>query len=264
MDFWSIDKENTIGLFGENNHALADLLLRQQAGTSNCAGQTFNTAIGRDEVDVDDEAAFLAAGICPAGQIDFVEDIYTNLADRVVEGHDIGVYYDTETDFGNFNVKILATYYDKYQQDGGSGVAKLVDDAIKSGELPATVSLRGYGDLLNREGNMDEKINASVRWSKGDWGAFVSMLRIGKFYDADTAIEVNGETVNWWLPAMTTYNASVDYGFDAFGGSNRLRLGVNNLTDERAPLCDCRFGYWSDAHRDTGRFWYLDYRMRFR
>jgi outer membrane receptor protein involved in Fe transport len=62
---------------------------------------------------------------------------------------------------------------------------------------------------------------------------------------------------------MTTYNASVDYGFDAFGSRTRIRLGVNNLTDERAPLCDCRFGYWSDAHRDTGRYVYLDARMRF-
>ncbi len=62
---------------------------------------------------------------------------------------------------------------------------------------------------------------------------------------------------------MTTYNASIDYDFRAFGADNRLRFGINNLTDERAPICDCRFGYWSDAHRDTGSYWYLDWRLRF-
>jgi len=261
VDFWSIDKENSIGLFGENNHAIYDLLLRQQAGTSNC-DLTFNPAVGRDEVDEDDIPDYLAAGVCPAGQIDYVEDIYTNLSDRTVEGHDIGVYYDKETGIGDFTFKLVGTFYDEYQQDA-TGIAKVVDDAIKGGDLPASLALRGYGDLLLREGNAEEKYNASLRWSKGDWGAFVSMLRLGKFYDADTAIEVDGQTLNWWLPAMTTYNASVDYDIDAFGASTRVRLGANNLTDERAPLCDCRFGYWSDAHRDTGRYWYLDLSMRF-
>ena len=87
------------------------------------------------------------------------------------------------------------------------------------------------------------------------------MLYKGKFYDADSSITVNDQTLNWWLPSMTTYNASFDYGFDAFGTDTRVRLGVNNLTNERAPLCDCRFGYWSDAHSDLGRYWYLDVRV---
>ena len=88
------------------------------------------------------------------------------------------------------------------------------------------------------------------------------MLRVGKFYDADRAIEVDGETINWWMPSMTTYNASFSYGFDAFNNDMRLRLGVNNLTDERAPICDCRFGYWSDVHNDYGRSWYVDLMFR--
>jgi outer membrane receptor protein involved in Fe transport len=89
------------------------------------------------------------------------------------------------------------------------------------------------------------------------------MLRLGRFYDADRSIDVDGQTVNWWLSSMTTYNANIDYGFDAFGANTRVRVGVNNLTDERAPVCDCRFGYWSDAHRDLGRYYYFDVRMSF-
>ena len=262
VDFWSIEKENSIGLFGENNQSVYDLLLRLRAGTSDCT-QEFNPAVGRDDIDSADEAFYLAAGVCPAGDIDFVADTYTNLDTRTIEGHDIGVYYDVETAAGDFNFKFVGTYYDKYDQEGSSGVALEVQNALNSGELGDWISLRGYGDLLLREGNMEEKLNASVRWSKGDWGAYVSMLRLGKFYDADRSIDVNGETVNWWLPAMTTYNASVDYDLEAFGSNTRIRLGANNLTDERAPICDCRFGFWSDAHRDFGRYLYLDLKMRF-
>ncbi len=262
FDYWTIEKEDSIGLFGANNHSVYDLLLRLRAGTSDCT-QTFNPALGRDDIDTDDIPFYLAAGVCPGGDVDFVNDTYTNLDTRTIEGYDVGVYYGTETSIGNFDVKFVGTFYDTYTQLGSSGIAQETQAALDSGELPDTIALRGYGDLLLREGNMEEKMNASVRWSKGDWGAYVSMLRLGKFYDADTAITVNGETVNWWLPAMTTYNASVDYDLEAFGTNTRVRLGVNNLTDERAPLCDCRFGYWSDAHRDTGRYVYIDAKMRF-
>ena len=258
VDYWSIEKEDSIGLFGENNHSIYDLLLRLRAGTANCAAATFNPAVLRDDPDNDDIQSYLDADICPAGDIDVVADDYLNLDTRTIEGHDIGVYYDTETGIGDFNFKFVGTFYDKYEQRGGTGIAVEVQEALDSGELPGWISLRGYGDLLQREGNMKEKYHASVRWSKGDWAAYVSALRVGSFYDADTALESFGATQYWWLPSMTTYNASVDFGFDAFGADTRVRLGVNNLTDERAPLCDCRFGYWSDAHRDLGRYWYLD------
>jgi outer membrane receptor protein involved in Fe transport len=260
LDFWSIEKEDSIGLFGENNHSVYDLLLRLDAGLGNC-DQTFNPAVGRDDPDDGDIAAFEAAGICPAGEIDFVEDQYTNLDTRTIEGYDVGVYYDAETGFGDFNFKFVGTFYDKYEQLGSSGIAAITQEAIDSDPRLDFIELRGYGDLLQREGNMKEKYHASVRWSKSDWGAYVSMLHVGKFYDADSSITVDDETINWWLPSMTTYNGSIDYNFDAFGTDTRVRLGVNNLTDERAPLCDCRFGYWSDAHRDLGRYWYLDLRF---
>jgi outer membrane receptor protein involved in Fe transport len=263
LDYWTIEKEDSIGLFGANNHAVYDLLLRLRAGNADCDNQTFNSALVRDEVDSDDIPDYLAAGVCPGGQIDIASDSYTNLDTRTIEGVDIGIYYDTATSIGDFGFKLIGTYYDKYTQLGTSGIAKETQDALDSGELPGWIALRGYGDLLLREGNMDQKVNASVRWSKGDWGAYVSMLRLGRFYDADTAIDVNGSTLNWWLSSMTTYNVSADYDFEAWGLESRLRLGINNVADERAPLCDCRFGYWSDAHRDLGRQYYVDLKMNF-
>jgi outer membrane receptor protein involved in Fe transport len=65
------------------------------------------------------------------------------------------------------------------------------------------------------------------------------------------------------IPAMLTYNATIDYRRDLFNTPTRFRFGVRNLFDERAPLADRFFGYFADAHRDLGRSFYIDLRMKF-
>ena len=62
---------------------------------------------------------------------------------------------------------------------------------------------------------------------------------------------------------MTTYNATFDYRFDMNNVDTRLRLGIRNLTNERAPLADNYFGFFADAHRDYGRSYYLDFQSKF-
>jgi iron complex outermembrane receptor protein len=56
---------------------------------------------------------------------------------------------------------------------------------------------------------------------------------------------------------------NVAYKFSMFDGiESRARLGINNLTDERAPLADDSFGYFADQHRDLGRYYYLDFQFK--
>jgi len=264
LDFWSIEKEDSIGLFGEENHTILDLLYRLQAGTGSCPVQAypnntmFNTAVGRDDADVDEVQLYLDSGVCPVGELDYVEDLYANLDTRTIEGHDIGVYYDKDTRFGQFRFKYVGSFYDKYEQEAG-GNAAILGDAVNSGELPSWIPVGGFADLLLSEGNVDEKHNASLRWSKDAWGAGVTVLSLGEFYDPD---QTQDET-RFIVDSMTTYNTYFDYSFDAFDVDSRIRLGINNFTDERAPLADETFNYWSDAHRDLGRYYYFDVRLDF-
>ena len=71
----------------------------------------------------------------------------------------------------------------------------------------------------------------------------------------------NGDTFP--IPAMTRYNANVTYNFDVSDVRSRLRLGVNNFTDERAPIYDGSFGFAQDAHTDYGIYYYVDLRLQF-
>ena len=260
VDFWTIEKTDTIGLIGETNHSLIDLLARIADGDGNCDNYVGNPAMQYATVDPEDVEYYEFAGICPAGRWQAVDDRYANLDTRIVEGHDIGIFYSTETSFGTWDLAIRGTFYDKYEQVPGPQTQELID-AAESGVFPEGFpSPRGFGDLIRLDGNQEEKYNASLAWRKGDFGARVSGYYLSDFVQSSLGVREGQE---WVIPSMTTYNASFDYRFDAFDTDTRLRLGVNNFTDERAPLADRYFGYFADAHRDLGRYWYLDARVNF-
>jgi outer membrane receptor protein involved in Fe transport len=259
LDYWSIEKENTIGLFGEENHTVLDLFLRLQAGTANCAGATFNPAVSRQEAGAGESAIYLAAGICPAGDIEFIDDQYLNLDTRELAGYDIGIYYDLDTDIGDFKFSYNGSFIDKFEQAAGGDSSRLVE-AQEAGLVPANFPVAGFADLIGQNGNQEERPSMRVSWRKEAFGASLSGNKIGSFYDADLTLD---DGTRYILPSMTTYNATFDYRVEISDVNTRFRLGIRNLTDERAPLADGSFGYFVDAHSDLGRSYYLDVQARF-
>ncbi|HAT58711.1 MAG TPA: TonB-dependent receptor, partial [Gammaproteobacteria bacterium] len=256
-DKWSIEKSDTIGLFGEENHIALDLLRRLSAGTSNCAAVATNPAVVRDtDIPTDSLPLFAAAGLCPFGEVARVDDDYTNLDKRTVEGTDIGIYYDVETELGDFGFRYVGTFMDKFEQEAGGQAAELVA-AQAAGALPASVPVVGFASLIGQNGNPERKDTVRASWSKGDWAVRMTGLRYGDFVQ----LLSNGQVFP--IPEMTTFNLSVDYNFSMIGDiDSRIRLGMNNVQDERAPLADDSFGYFADQHRDLGRYYYVDLRFR--
>ncbi|WP_371195302.1 TonB-dependent receptor domain-containing protein [Glaciecola sp. SC05] len=259
LDYWSIEKENTIGLFGEENHTLLDLLLRLENGGTNCGSATFNPAVTRQSADAGESAIYTAAGICPAGDIQFIDDQYANLDTRTLAGFDLGIYYNLDTDLGRFRFSYNGSFLEEFEQEAGGDSARIVA-AQESGAIPASFPVDGFADLIGRDGNQEQRHSARVSWRKSGFGASLSGNRIGSFYQSSLTLD---DGTQYIIPAMTTYNATFDYNFDISEVDTRVRLGVRNLTDERAPLADRFFGFFSDAHRDYGRSYYLDVRARF-
>lgn len=258
-DSWTIEKQNTIGLFGEENHSLLDLVRRLENGGSNCDSASFNNALTRGDADPGKAGFYEAAGICPAGTISQITDQYANLDTRTLAGLDIGVYYTLESEYGRFNFKYTGSFLRKFEQTAGGDAAVLVD-AAETGLLPASYPVAGFADLLGRDGNQKERHSARVAWRKGDYAASFSGNRIGSFYQSSLTL---GDGTRYVIPAMTTYNATFDYNVEVNEVDTRFRLGVVNVFDERAPLADSYFGYFSDAHRDYGRMFYIDVSARF-
>ena len=261
FDAWEIEKENTIGLFGRNNNGVMDLLLRLQAGNSNCDSVTGNSAVSRDDLsDLDEEELgyFANAGLCPVGRSLVVKDEYLNMATRTIEGRDAVVYYDFETSLGDFALTYADTRTTTFEQTP-TGSFNTLQAAIDDGTLPSYTVLDGFGDLLGRDGNYERKTSFRMNYSRGDFGATVSALKIGSFYQAKISNSSDGS--KWIIPSMTTVNASVYYKLKLMEKNARVKLGIKNVGDKRAPLADGYNGFFSDVHSDLGRNYYLDFRV---
>jgi outer membrane receptor protein involved in Fe transport len=259
FDYWSIEKENTIGLFGEENHTLLDLFLRLENGNSNCDSSQFNSAVTRTDASSDEAAIYTAAGICPAGDIRFIDDQYANLDNRNLAGYDIGAYYDIDTTVGKFKLSYNGSFIEEFEQEAGGNAAILVQ-AQENGLIPASYPVAGFADLIGQDGNQEQRHSARVSWRKDAFGASLSGNRIGSFYQSSLTLE---DGTRYIIPSMTTFNATLDYRFDVNDVDTRVRFGIRNLSNERAPLADRYFGFFSDAHRDFGRSYYLDVRAKF-
>ena len=259
-DYWSIVKEDTIGLFGEENHTVLDLIYRLQHGASDCASLVANDAVVRNSISNADEiAVYEAAGICPAGQATRVNDRYANLDTRTLQGFDVGIYYEADTDFGDFSIRYLASFLQNFEQEAGGNAATLIA-AKESGLIPGDIPVVGFDDLVQRDGNQKFKGTLLATWRKDPWGGALSQTTIGKVYQDSLTLS---DGTLYWLDPMSTWNVRLDYRFDMNDTPTRLRFGIRNLLNERAPLADRYFGFMADVHRDYGRYYYTDIRFTF-
>jgi len=259
VDAWTIEKDKTIGLFGRENQTVNDMLLRFANGLNNCDTFAGDPLVVREAPDDGDAAGFLAAGVCPFGDIKYVKNNYTNMALRTVEGMDVGIYYTLDTNYGEFDFRYIGTFLDKFEQKA-SGEFAALQAKKDSGEIPDSIPIKGFGDLLEKDGIYDNKHTMRLSWDKGPWGASLTALKKGSFVQTSLGIK---EGIPYIVDAMTTMDATVSYNFDLNGHNARLRFAVKNLEDERAPTADRYYGFYADAHSDYGRNYYMDLRVSF-
>ena len=271
-DMWSIEKEDTIGLFGRENHTVYDLALRILAGNSNCSAFVGNPALtGLDEYDGSDELeltdgsevalddVFAAAGLCPRGQVNQVTDEYLNMATRTIEGMDVAVVYTFDTKIGDFTFKYNGSFTDKFDQEATSQFAAM-QALADNGTIPENIPLQGFGDLLGKDGSLEEKHSYKLYFNAGEWGASLSGLTKGDFVQSKFGT-ING--VGYTIPEMTTMDLAFWGKFDLDGKEARVKYTIKNFEDERAPLADGYQGYFSDIHQDLGMIHQLELRIRF-
>ena len=262
LDWWSIEKEDTIGLLGEENHTVLDLLMRLQHGGGNCDSLNANSAVVRQAastLEADEAAVYQAAGICPAGAIRYIDDNYVNLDTRRLKGWDASLRYSMETRLGDFSLTYLASFLTKFDQVAGGRAGELVA-AKEAGQLPASTPVAGFADILQEDGNQKVRQTLFLTWQRNAFRASLSGRYLGDFYQESLTLD---DGTLYWIPSVTTWNSTFDYNWEAMDQDWRLRFGVRNLFDKRAPLADRYFGFFADAHQgiEYGRNYYLQLRV---
>lgn len=261
-DWWQVEQENVIGIFGDDNHILLDYVLRQRCGLDVSAPGCTNPAVIRNNPDADDTAAFAGTGLAAVGDIVMVNDNYLNLDQRTVEGVDLGLYYELDdTPLGDFSFRINAAYLDTFFQDV-SPAGLIINGASAGGEIPSQLSVAGQGALVRDFGRPEWRYTSTLTWRKDEWGAGWFTSYVGNVFD-DFIIN-SGTNEPWIIDSYQTHNLYVQYelGYDS-ESPTRLRLGVRNITDEVPPLADTNFGFMGDLHNPQGRFVYANVRKTF-
>ncbi|WP_300379119.1 TonB-dependent receptor [Henriciella sp.] len=254
LDYWSIEQEDVVGIFGDENHLILDYLLRTRGSS--------NPAVVRADPTAEDIAAYEGTGLDPAGEVLFVEDNYLNLLPRDVEGLDLGVYYDLETRaWGDFGLKVNVAQLRKFYQDIAPREAAILD-AQESGEISDVVALEGAGDLIRQDGRPEWRWSASATWRMDAWGAGWYTSYVDDVFDTSATNDDTGDF--WVVDSAIRHNAYVQY---TFGHDTdkplQLRVGARNVFDEEPPLADESFGYLGGLHSSRGRFLYVNARKSF-
>ncbi|MEO1038738.1 MAG: TonB-dependent receptor [Pseudomonadota bacterium] len=251
VDRWEIERQGVVGVFGARNQISLDYLLRLQG--------SFNPNVVRADPNDDDIAFFTAAGLDPAGEILFIRDTYDNNENIDVQGIDYAIYYQIDdTRFGDFDLKLNASYLDTYFIALSPG-AEQIRDAVESGLISDEIDVAQEGSIILENGQPEWRIAGNFTWRHDNGlGAGVRVDYTSEFIDTGAGLDPNGDP--FFVDAWTKTNAYVQY--EAEGGV-RIRVGANNIFDEDPPFADETNGYDAAYHSIRGREVYVDVRKRF-
>ena len=254
VDYWSIEQEDVVGIFGDENHLILDYLLRTRGSS--------NDAVVRAAPTAEEIAAYAGTGLDPAGQVLYVEDNYTNLLPRKAEGVDFGIYYGIDdTRWGDFNVQVNIAQLITFEQDIAPIEAEILA-AQEAGEISEVATLSGVGDLIRQDGRPEWRWSSSVTWRNGAWGAGWSTRFVDEVFDTSATNDDTGEY--WTVDSQARHNIYGQYTFGWEGERPlRLRVGARNVFDVDPPLADESFGYLGSLHSSRGRFVYVSARQTF-
>jgi len=277
LDRWSIDKEKTIGIFGAENNAAYDLLLRLDGS---CDG---NPAVIRDVAPSQAvwDQYFPNTNLCPAGEILRIEDPFMNLDDRYISGTDISLFFDHETEWGDFafryQISILGDFY-----QAASGPAAEIVAADEEGLFAgSSVDVAGFDQLLGKNAVPKKKGFGTLSYKRGNLKAtWRTNFKTGfeeayNSKDAGTYARSGGSLCYqcsfdetkvdsmYWVGAMETHDLSLSYKTKVNANRLNTRFTIKNITDKRAPTADRTYGYWMGAHNDFGRYYNLDLTFKF-
>lgn len=234
-DWWEIETTDTVGVLSDENISRLDLILRGNNSSS--------PDIVRGIADVDN----------PLGEIIQINRQYENLNTRTITGYDVGIKYNVDSSFGNFNMALNGARTLKFVQDAGGDALTLVNAGADPSVLGTAV-----GDIVGTTSIPQWQATASLKWNSDDklWRAGLFVKYVGEVDNTSVSITVDEKTFFYEMKAQTRANVYVTRR-DFMGYENlSLSFGINNIFDQDPPLADTTFGYDGSLHSSRARYFY--------
>lgn len=262
-DYWRVKQDGIIGIFGNGNALLLDLVLRSQG--------SFNPNVIRDDPDAGQIDLYDGTGILAAGDVVQILNPYRNLDTRTSEGLDFSMLYNFDTSFGEFDLELNAARLLGFEQKAGPDAEPLFTDLnpflqsipeLSVGDI-AALQPTGFGELLEIDGRPKWRVTGSLTWEKGPVRFNIFGRYIDSFFDDSAQQDDTAElfpVADWF-----TVNTSISYTIenDTPLDGTRLRFGINNLFDKDPPIADESYGFYGSIHNARGRQFSVSLRKDF-
>lgn len=270
LDFWKIEQEGLVGVFGRDSALVEDIVLRSQGSSSDRVVRFAATA-----ADVAAADAFNAAtgrSIAAIGELQYVEQTFENLAPREVEGIDFSADISfRDTAAGYFRLKLNLAYLQAFDQEASPRTTALLaaitdpdfqaDFGVDEGDTDTDL----VGSLIKANNKPHARASMTGTWRGDKWGAGLSGRYVGEVFDTDVTSNIDDSP--YPVKEFISFNTYAQYEFEegsSILGNSRVRLGMNNIFDRDASIFpDPSAGYSSGLHSNRGRYVYLDLKKKF-
>lgn len=260
IDGWFIKQKDVISRFGVAEAIALDASLRDTTP------DLYNPNVVRTEPTPAQITIYEAQGKRPAGEILYVYDPALNIDSRKAQGIDFAANYVIPWQrLGRFTFRFNASYYLKYEETR-SDLDELLD-YVEEVLIPANRDVSSIGgivpDKIRRDGFPRYRMDGSITWRNGPWGARLAHRYMDHFYDTNAVHPDTGEF--WKVSHNTRTDFHVDYRFSIGDRLTRyrLRIGVRNLFNVDPPLTSGGRGYTWRYHSNRGRYWHTALRADF-
>ncbi|MCG8465367.1 MAG: TonB-dependent receptor [Xanthomonadales bacterium] len=186
------------------------------------------------------------------GNIDSVIAANTNIGNESASGIDFGFNYNTNTDWGLFDARLLLTWLDERE----STVLSTVDAAGRFEDRNG----------LSRGVYPEWKGTFNVDWSYGNFGASVNIDYLGSIDEFDTGDLNAGLSEDQAFVQEVDAQVYVDFvARYNFAWGTQISGGITNIFDNDPPFINGEFnsGTDVDTYRLLGRSWFAEIRHNF-
>lgn len=253
-DYWSIEQTGIVGVFGEGNALILDYLNRVEGGS--------NPNVTRLAPTADDIARFAGTGLAPAGQVQYVDDVYQNLQPQTVEGLDLGFLWSIGgTRIGDFDYSLNASRLLTYERGVSPGIAALFA-AREAGLINELTELPEAESLIEQNGNPKWRVSSSLTWTYNQFRVGANATYVGGVDDTSIR-DTNGDFLR--VDDHMLVNLYGQYSIESDGpfGNTRLRIGARNVFDKEPPLADETYGYMGSLYSPNPRYLYVSIQKEF-